>query len=103
MAVRNRQLCLTNKAFTYILAGLAVAISDTPGQHDLAIDLGDGAALVPTGDPRALAAAFARWSADPAALDRAKRTAWRAAVRRWHWEHSDERGRLLACVRQALN
>src|SRR5262245_42551851 len=32
---RNRQLCLTNKAFTYILAGVPVAMTDTPGQHPL--------------------------------------------------------------------
>ena len=102
MDVRNRQLCLTNKAFTYILAGLAVAISDTPGQHALGVDLGDGAALVKPGDPDALAAALARWAADPDALDAAKRAAWDAARRRWHWEHEEERGRLCRLVEQAL-
>ena len=102
MTPRNRQLCLTNKAFTYILAGVAVAITDTPGQHALAVDLGRAAALVPAGDVDALAGAFARWAGDPAALDCAKRTAWQAAARRWHWEHEAERGALLALVRQAL-
>ena len=102
MAPRNRQLCLTNKAFTYILAGLAVAMTDTPGQHGLGADLGRAAALVPPGDVDALAAAFARWAADPAELDCAKRTAWNAAVRRWHWEHELERGRLTALVSEAL-
>src|SRR5207244_9506706 len=92
MAVRNRQLCLTNKAFTYILAGLAVAISDTPGQHALGVDLGEGAALVTPGDPHGLASAFARWATHPDALACAKRTAWNAAVRRWHWEDDAERG-----------
>jgi glycosyltransferase involved in cell wall biosynthesis len=98
----NRRLCLTNKAFTYILAGMAVAITDTPGQHALGADLGRAAALVPAGDADALARAFARWAADPAELDCAKRTAWNAATRRWHWEHELERGRLLALVREAL-
>ena len=41
--VLNRLLCLTNKAFTYILGGLAVAFTDTPGQRPLAQDLGEGA------------------------------------------------------------
>jgi glycosyltransferase involved in cell wall biosynthesis len=102
MTPRNRQLCLTNKAFTYMLAGTAVAITDTPGQHALGADLGRAAALVPAGDVDALAAAFARWAGDPAELDCAKRTAWSAASRRWHWEHELESGRLLALVREAL-
>jgi glycosyltransferase involved in cell wall biosynthesis len=100
---RNRALCVTNKGFTYILAGLAVAGFDTPGQHDLGADLGRGAQLVPPGDIDALAGAFARWGSDPAALDCAKRTAWQAARRRWHWEHEAERGTLYRLVQEALS
>ncbi len=103
MEVRNRQLCLTNKAFTYILAGVAVAITDTPGQHALGVDLGRAAALVPPGDVEALGAAFGRWATDPAALDCAKRTAWEAAKRRWHWEHREECGALYRLVEAALS
>ena len=99
----NRTLCMANKPFTYILAGVAVAMFDTPGQHDLGVDFGRGAALVRSGDVDALAGAFARWAADPAALDCAKRTAWQAAVRRWHWEHNAERGTLYRLVREALS
>jgi hypothetical protein len=102
MTPLNRQLCLTNKTFTYMLAGVASAISDTPGQHALGVELGRAAALVPPGDVGALAAAFARWATDPAALDCAKRTAWQAARRRWHWEHESERGVLCRLVREAL-
>ena len=99
----NRTLCMANKPFTYILAGMAVVMFDTPGQHNLGVDFGRGAALVPPGDVDALAGAFAQWAADPAALDCAKRTAWQAAVRRWHWEHDAERGTLYRLVREALS
>src|SRR5262249_40944073 len=36
---RNRWLCVPNKPFTYILAGLAVAMSDTDGMRRLGQDL----------------------------------------------------------------
>jgi glycosyltransferase involved in cell wall biosynthesis len=98
----NRALCLTNKAFTYILAGLAVVLTDTPGQRLLARDLGEGALLYPPGDVEALAAGLRRWAEDKAALRRAKAAAWEAARRRWHWEHPDERGVLLEAVAKVL-
>jgi len=88
---------------TYILAGVPVVMADTPGQHALGVDLGRGAALVPAGDVDALAAAFAAWALDPAALDCAKRTAWQRAVSRWHWEHDTERGTLDRLVGGVLS
>jgi hypothetical protein len=64
----------------------------------LAQDLGPGALLYPAGDVAALAAGLRRWAEDRALLARAKQTAWEAAVRRWHWEHPEERGALLQAV-----
>ena len=102
MAPRNRQLCVTNKAFTYMLAGLAVAISDTPGQHALGEDMACAAALVPPGDVDALASALHRWAGDPSLLARARKASWEAAVRRWRWDSPQERGVLLDLVAAAL-
>lgn len=99
---RNRALCLTNKAFTYMLGGLAVAFTDTPGQRPLARDLGEGALLYAPGDVEALAAGLRRWAEDRVALLRAKVAAWEAARRRWHWEHPEERGALLETVAKVL-
>lgn len=98
----NRDLCVTNKALTYVLAGVPVLIADTPGQRALGIDLGRGARLVDPRDVGALADAFAAWANDPASLECAKRTAWHAATRRWHWEHDEERGTLYRLVDEAL-
>jgi glycosyltransferase involved in cell wall biosynthesis len=99
---RNRAICLTNKALTYILAGVPVLLGDSEGQHDLGVELGRGAALVNPHDADAIAAAIRAWAIDPAALDCAKRTAWHYAAQRWHYEHEAERGVLYQLVREAL-
>jgi glycosyltransferase involved in cell wall biosynthesis len=100
--VFNRTVCVTNKSFTYLAAGLAVAFTDTPGQHALALDVGEGAFLYPPGDAQALADGLARWANDRTALAAAKQAAWRAAARRWHWDHPLEKGALLDAVARAL-
>src|SRR4029077_16230476 len=53
---QNNRLAVSNKALTYVLSGLAVAITDTPGQRPLALDLGEGALLYAPGDVDSLAA-----------------------------------------------
>ena len=98
----NNELALSNKAFTYILAGLAVVFTDTPGQRGLAMDLGPGAFLYSPGDIGKLAQGLRRWAEDPAQLLAARRAAWAAACRRWHWQHPDEEGTLLRAVREVL-
>ena len=79
----NRQLCLTNKIFTYLLAGVPVVMSDTPAQRRLAPDLGEAAALVPLSDPQAVAAAIDRLASG---LDAAKAHATRLGRGRYNWE-----------------
>ena len=96
--VLNRELSLSNKALTYVLAGLAVAATDTRGQRSFAEDIGEGAFLFTPGDIEKLAAGLARWATDKAALERAKAAAWSAAQRRWHWEHKEEREQLLSAM-----
>ena len=99
----NNALSLSNKALTYPLAGLAMLLTDTPGQRPLARDLGADAAVYSAGDVDALAERLATWHGDRRALVRAREAAWEAARRRWHWEHPLEREALLAAVRGALN
>jgi hypothetical protein len=100
--IPNRDLCLTNKAFTYMLAGLAVAMTDTRGQRTLALDMGEGAALYQSGDVDALAQRFRIWARDKSRLATAKAAAWEAARRRWHWDHPLEKGALLSLVESIL-
>jgi glycosyltransferase involved in cell wall biosynthesis len=94
----NRGLCLGNKALTYILAGLAVVITDTAGQRPFAADLGEGALLYQAGDIASLASGLLQWAENRGQLRGARQAAWQAAKRRWHWDHRAEKGALLAAV-----
>jgi hypothetical protein len=98
----NNKLALSNKAFTYILAGLAVIFTDTPGQRNLAMDLGPGAFLYSSGDIERLAQGLKLWAENPSQLLAARQAAWGAACRRWHWHHPEEEGKLLRAVREVL-
>jgi glycosyltransferase involved in cell wall biosynthesis len=51
----NRLLCLTNKIFTYLNAGLPVVATSTPAQADLAQNLGDVCVLCKPNDSESLA------------------------------------------------
>jgi glycosyltransferase involved in cell wall biosynthesis len=101
--IRNRQLSLANKALTYPLAGLPVALTDTAGHRPLVRDLGAGALVFAPGDPEALAAQLLTLMTDTSRLAEARAASWRAAQTRWHWEHERERGALLSAVRTALS
>lgn len=95
----NRQMCtVTNKMGTYLIAGIAIAASDTSGQREMAADLAEGAWYYPPGDAAKLAEGLRRWADDPALLETAKQRTWRAAQTRWHWNHPLEEGRLLEAV-----
>ena len=98
----NNKIALSNKAFTYLLAGLAVVFTDTPGQRPLALDLGEAALLYQPGDVAALAEGLKRWAEKRELLQAAKQAAWSAAKRRWHWQHNEESGALLRAVGQIL-
>jgi glycosyltransferase involved in cell wall biosynthesis len=100
--VKNRRLCLANKIFTYLAAGLAVAVSETPAHLTLAAELGEAAWFYRSGDTRALARALRRLATSPGQLNAARRASWAAARRRWHWEHEFERGALVRLVERHL-
>jgi len=99
-ATESRRLCLTNKIFTYLLAGVPVMMSDTPAQSALAPELGDAAALVPLADPSAMAQALDRLAGSPDRLDKAKAEAARLGRQRYNWQV--EKRALLSSVERAF-
>ena len=95
----NRRICLTNKIFTYLLAGIPAVMSDTPAQRALAPDLGAAAVVVSLSDPAAIAAALDELAAASRLAD-AKRTAWRLGHERYNWDV--EKDILLQAVDRAF-
>jgi hypothetical protein len=100
--VENRQLCLTNKVFTYLAAGVAIAMGETRAQRHLAAELGEAAFLYRPGEIQPLAAWLRQLGSDRSSLRRAREAAWQQAVRRWNWHHTSEEGQLLSLVTQAV-
>jgi len=94
----NRDLCLTNKIFTYLLAGVPVALTPTRAQRALAPELGDAAVMVDLDTPDETAAALDAWlerRAVPAAA-----AAWRLGCDRFNWDR--EQAVLLAALAPLL-
>lgn len=81
----NRDICLSNKIFTYLLGGLPVLASDTQGQRELARQLPDAVRVAPLHDTAAWAALIDE-VLQPQALAQARQAAWTAAQGTYHWE-----------------
>ncbi|HEX3728833.1 MAG TPA: hypothetical protein VHV47_03450 [Opitutaceae bacterium] len=96
----NHRLCLANKVFVYLLAGIPQLMSDTPAMSGLARELEGAALCCAMADPAAVARELDGLLGDPARTARARRTAWDLARRRYCWEIEQEV--LLGAVRAAL-
>lgn len=98
---RNRDLCLTNKIFTYLLAGLPVALSSTAAQDALRPGLGSAALPLNLNDPRACARTLDDWWADKAAVHAARQHAWQLGQTRYNWDRCSQE--LVAVIGKALS
>lgn len=98
---RNRMICMddlcTNKVFTYLMGGLALAASAL--KQGGIIYEGAGFSY-PSGDDGALAAGLRRWLDQPDGLQRARDKAWEVATTRYNWE--TEQHQFLATVARSL-
>jgi glycosyltransferase involved in cell wall biosynthesis len=86
----NRKICTTNKLFRYMLAGLAIAATDVPGQRTVLGDESAFSGLYPPGDAEALAGILRQWT-DRNRLNAAQSAALRAARERWNWETESQK------------
>lgn len=86
----NRDLCLTNKVFVYLLAGVPQLMTNTRAQTALASELGAAALLGDFADPAAVALQLDAYFADPARIAAARAEAWRLGQTRFNWDHEKE-------------
>ena len=81
----NRQIALTNKLFSFLLAGLPVVASDTPAHRALAESCG-AIILYPVDSSAELAKAIDDLLLNPEALERARSESWAAGQDRYNWD-----------------
>jgi glycosyltransferase involved in cell wall biosynthesis len=82
----NHRIALSNKQFTYLLAGVPAVMSDIPAHRAFAPEAGDAVRLYTTENPRSLAAVLDALLGDPAALANARSAAYRLAQTRFNWD-----------------
>lgn len=82
----NRMLCVTNKLFVYMTAGLAIAASDTTGQRQIMEQSPDSGFLFKPRDAESLRAGLWALLASPSRVAQAKERSLDAARQRFCWE-----------------
>jgi hypothetical protein len=93
----SRRLCLTNKLFSFLLAGVPPLLSDTPAHRRFAMEAGLTGLLYPGDDPSVLAQLLDGLLGDASRLAAARVQAWRLGQERYNWER--ERPTLSSCLR----
>ncbi|MFZ0408434.1 MAG: hypothetical protein WAM11_10030 [Cyanobium sp.] len=100
-ATPNRRIALTNKLFTYALAGVPAVISDIPAHRSIQVEADGAVHLFSCDDAASLAAGLDAWlAAPPVVLAEARAIAYRLGQEAWNWE--TEKQILLHKVAAAL-
>jgi glycosyltransferase involved in cell wall biosynthesis len=93
----NRRIAVTNKLLNYLLAGLAVAATDVPGQRGILEEASGAGVLYPPGDASSLASRLSLWQKHPNLLEATKARSLRYGQERFCWDK--EKPRLVKAVR----
>ncbi len=83
---RGAALTVSNKLGSYLLAGLAIAATDTPGQRELLQQIPTAGFLYPSGKPKLLADGLGRWIDNRKELKASQQAAWDSARKRFCWD-----------------
>lgn len=82
----NRNLCLTNKIFTYLLAGNAILASNTLAQRDFMKCYPEVGATYQIGNNQGMASMIRFWWNNPQALNNCRKSSWDLAYERLNWD-----------------
>jgi hypothetical protein len=96
---KNSRIALTNKLFTYCLAGLPPLLSDIPAQTAFAEQSGLLDLVYRRNDATALSAIIDR-SLEGRRLEALRARVWKLGQEQWNWERESEL--LLSVVRGAI-
>jgi glycosyltransferase involved in cell wall biosynthesis len=86
----NNDILLSNKVFTYLLAGTALVMSRTAGQSRLMPELGVAARAFDHDNPQSFALALQTWVNSPESLAEARDHAWQIGEQRFNWDLEKE-------------
>src|SRR5262249_36928237 len=92
----NRNIALTNKIFSYLLAGIPAILSDIPAHLKFAKEAPGAAFLFETENAQSLANVLDRILGNAPSLGEARSKAYRLAQDRYNWEN--EQAKLLRIV-----
>jgi glycosyltransferase involved in cell wall biosynthesis len=87
----NKDLCLGNKLFTYLLAGNAIVATATLAQSRFAETIAEACRVYAPGDVDALAEILRLWDSDRQFLERARQSAWQAGRDVYNWDLEKEK------------
>jgi glycosyltransferase involved in cell wall biosynthesis len=93
---QSRQLCLTNKLFSFLLAGIPPLLSDTPAHRCFVAEAGLTDFLYPRDDSAALARLLDDLFGDPERHAAARACTWRLGQERYNWERQEPT--LFSCL-----
>lgn len=88
---------VSNKLGSYMLAGLALAVTDTPGQREILGEAPEAGFLYSAGDAKSLAKGLTKWIENREALQAAQTASSRAAQDRFCWDIEKEK--FLSAIR----
>ena len=96
----NNRLALSNKLFTYLLAGLPTLASDTTAQTEMAAGIPAAVFVYPQQDAKALATRMDNLFTSPGLLKKARIAAWNLGQSRYNWDC--EKAGFIELVRSTL-
>jgi glycosyltransferase involved in cell wall biosynthesis len=97
---KSRQMCLTNKLFSFILAGLPPIMSDTPAHRLFAAEAGLTDLVFPIDDAVALAGLVDQLLLSGDRLEAVRSKVWQLGQERYNWQ--TEQKQLVEVVQEAI-